>query len=239
MERKKVLLVDDVELFVELEKTFFHRANVTLLVARNGAQAVEIARRERPDLIFMDLFMPVMDGDQACMRIKADPELAHIPIVMVTHGGREDYLQRCRKAGCDDVLLKPVNRHKFTAVASRYLGLQERRAPRVPVRLQVRYGNGPEKELTDFSINLSTGGLFLVTDHPLPVDTELRLSFVFPDRNRPVVARARVAWINDDDERVKPELPTGMGVQFVDLSLDDLRAIRAFVRRQLMEEMDN
>ncbi len=239
MERKKVLLVDDVELFVELEKTFFHRADLTLLVARNGVQAIEIARRERPDLIFMDLFMPVMDGDQACRRIKADPDLAHIPIVMVTHGGRDDALQRCRNAGCDEVLLKPVDRHKFTAVASRYLGLRERRAPRVPVRLQVRYGDGSSEELTDFSINLSTGGLFLVTDRPLPVDTELRLSFFLPDRERPIVARARVAWINDDGERTKPDLPSGMGVQFVDLSLDDLRAIRTFVRRQWVDEPED
>ncbi len=229
---KKVLLVDDVELFVELEKTFFHRSNVTLLVARNGKEALDLARRERPDLIFMDLFMPEMDGDVACARIKDDPDLAHIPVVMVTHGGREADLQRCRDSGCDDVLLKPVNRHKFVAAARRFIGLEDRMAPRVEARIQVRYA-ADGQELTDYSLNMSTGGLFLETEAPLPVETELQLVFPLPDRAEPVRTRARVAWVNEPDNRIKPGLPPGMGLQFLDLSLDDLQDVRAFVRDHL------
>ncbi|RMF48079.1 MAG: TIGR02266 family protein [Deltaproteobacteria bacterium] len=230
--RKKVLLVDDVELFVELEKTFFHRANVTLLVARNGLEALDLARRERPDLIFMDLFMPEMDGDVACARLKEDPDLSSIPVVMVTHGGRDADLQRCRDAGCDDILLKPVNRHKFVAAARRFIGLEDRVAPRVDARIEVRYANGGN-ELTDYSLNMSTGGLFLETDRLLPVETELQVSFNLPDRDEPVRTRARVAWANEPDNRIKPGLPPGMGLQFLDLSLDDLQDVRSFVREHL------
>lgn len=230
--RKKVLLVDDVELFVELEKTFFHRANVTLLVARNGLEALDLAHRERPDLIFMDLFMPEMDGDVACARLKEDPDLSSIPVVMVTHGGRDPDLQRCREAGCDDILLKPVNRHKFVAAARRFIGLEDRVAPRVEARIEVRYANGGD-ELTDYSLNMSTGGLFLETERLLPVETELQVSFNLPDRNDPVRSRARVAWVNEPDRRIKPGLPPGMGLQFLDLSLDDLQDVRAFVREHL------
>ncbi|PNU20329.1 two-component system response regulator [Geothermobacter hydrogeniphilus] len=230
MERKKVLLADDVELFLELEKTFFRREQVDLLIARNGVEAVELARREKPHLIFMDLFMPEMNGDAACRAIKADPELADIPLLMVTHGGREADLERCRAAGCDDLLLKPINRHQFVDAASRYLRLSERQAPRVDARLQVRYGEGLERELTDYSLNISTGGVFLETTNPLPPGSPLSLEFNLPQRSEPIVSQARVAWINDPKRITKPHLPPGMGVQFLDLSLADLQAVRDFVQ---------
>ncbi|HKK01215.1 MAG TPA: response regulator, partial [Desulfuromonadales bacterium] len=103
MSHRKILLVDDVELFLELEKTFFNRAGFQLLVARTGQEAYDLAVSERPDLIFMDLFMPQMNGDEACRLLKADPALAAIPVVMVTQGGHEEELRRCRQAGCNDI----------------------------------------------------------------------------------------------------------------------------------------
>lgn len=85
--RKKILLADDVELFLELEKTFFRRESFELLIARTGQQAWDLTQAETPDLVFMDLFMPGMDGDAACRLIKQQPQTASIPVVMVTQGG--------------------------------------------------------------------------------------------------------------------------------------------------------
>lgn len=230
MTQKKVLLVDDVELFVELEKTFFRREEVTLLVARNGRQAVETVQKELPDLVFMDLFMPEMDGDEACRVLKQDPNFNRLPIIMVTHGGREADLERCRAAGCDEVLLKPVNRQQFLDTARHYLGLVERGAPRVEARLSVHYGDELGTELTDFAINISTGGLFLETDQTLAVGSALKLQFPVPGRLSPIVCRARVAWVNLQENAAKSHLPAGMGIQFVDLPLEDLQVIRDFVK---------
>lgn len=232
MERKKVLLADDVELFLELEKTFFRREKVNLLIARNGKEALEIARRERPDLIFMDLFMPEMNGDAACRAIKADPELAAIPVLMVTHGGRERDLERCRESGCNDLLLKPINRHQFVDAATRYLAIADRIAPRVDARLQVRYGAGLQRELADYCLNISTGGVFLETEKPLPAGSPLSLEFRLPNRSESIISKARVAWINHPDRVIKKQLPPGMGVQFLDLSLTDLQAVRDFIQTE-------
>ena len=121
-ERKKVLLADDVNLFLELEKTFLKRADIDLLVARNGRQALEMVREHRPQLAFLDLYMPEMDGDTCCSLVKADPALRHIPIVMVTQGGRDAETARCRAAGCDELLFKPLDRTEFLAMADKYLG---------------------------------------------------------------------------------------------------------------------
>ncbi len=226
----KVLLADDVELFLELEKSFFRRAGVTLLVARSGQQAVELVRSERPHLVFMDLFMPGMNGDVACRAIKADPLVCKIPVVMVTHGGREEDLSRCRLAGCDEIVLKPINRHQFLETARRFLAIAARSTPRVKAQLQVRYGQHKEHLLNNYSLNISTGGLFLETVEPLPENTPLELEFVLPDRQDPIRCRGRVAWVNSPSGPVKPQLPPGMGIQFLDLLLVDMQAIREFMR---------
>jgi len=236
MKRKKVLLADDVELFLELEKTFFRREEVDLLVARNGAEALEMARREKPDLIFMDLFMPEMNGDLACKAIKSDPELSVIPVLMVTHGGRQADMDRCRDAGCDDLLLKPINRRQFLEAATRYMHMTERANSRVDAKLLVRYGAGMDRELNNYSLNISTGGVFLETSQPLPPGSPLSLEFNLPDRKEPIISRAKVAWVNDPQRVTKPHLPPGMGVQFLDLSLADLQAVRDFVQSEARKQ---
>jgi uncharacterized protein (TIGR02266 family) len=226
----KILLVDDVELFLELEKTFFRRQGVTLLVARNGQEAVDLARAERPHLVFMDLYMPQLDGDAACRQIKAIPDLRDTAVVMVTHGGREEDLERCRQAGCDEIVLKPINRHQFLETARRFLDIAARKAPRFDARFQVRYGADREHLLGNYTINISTGGLFLETSQVLPENAPLLLEFLLPDRAEPIRCKGRVAWVNSPESPKKPRIPSGMGVQFVDLSLDEMQRVREFIK---------
>ena len=165
MDKRKVLFVDDVELFVQLEKTFFSRDEFTLLAARNGREALSIVREEKPNLVFLDLHMPEMDGDDCCRIIKSHADYSSIPINMVTQGGCEEDLERCRKAGCDDIVLKPINRGQIVATAHRFLSVQDQR---YLAHLRVQYGPGPGRLLSNYTVNLSTGGLFLETDVPLP-----------------------------------------------------------------------
>jgi uncharacterized protein (TIGR02266 family) len=233
--KKKILLADDVELFLELEKTLFRRENFVLLVARNGQQAFELIAAARPDLVFMDLYMPEMNGDECCRRVKSDPGLRSTPIVMVTQAGREEDLARCRQAGCDEILLKPINRHLFVETARRLLAVVVREAQRIRARLEVRYGSDRRQLLSDYSVNISTGGLFLETDDPLPVDTPLALEFTLPSRQVPICCSGRVAWVNHPVLLHKPDMASGMGVQFIDLRLDDLHAIREFIKQESLE----
>ena len=121
MSLPRILLVDDVRLFLELEKSFLHLAQVELLTAANGEEALAIIRRERPDLVFLDLYMPVLDGAACCVAIKGDPEVAATPVVMVTSGGKPDEVEQCRTAGCDGLLTKPVDRSAFLDTVSRFI----------------------------------------------------------------------------------------------------------------------
>lgn len=228
--KKKILLVDDIQLFLELEKTFFRREEFELLVAHTGKQALALIRSERPDLVFTDLNMPEMDGDECCHLVKTDPELCKTPIVIVTTAGNEEQQARCRAAGCDEIVLKPVNRSQFLATARRFLDVAERGEPRFEARLRVNYGREEDQVLANYSINVSSGGLFLETSEPLPLESPLVLAFHLPGIERVIHCRGRVAWVNHPDYPKKPVFPPGMGIQLTEISLDDVHAIRDFLK---------
>jgi len=232
--RWKVLLADDVELFLELERTFLQREDIELIVAHNGREALEKIQRERPDLILLDLYMPEMDGPDVCRAVKADASLRATPVLMVTSGGHEDERHNCQEAGCDGILTKPINRHNFLAAVRGHLRIVEREAHRVPARILVRYDRGGGRILTDYTVNLSTGGVFIETSQIFAEGEELIASFVLPERIEELRCRARVAWVNVPGRLIKPLLPAGIGVQFLDLSDTDRAQILAFVKQRLL-----
>ena len=226
---KKILLADDVSLFLELEKTFLKRADIELLVARNGRQALEQVRAHRPRLAFLDLYMPEMDGDECCRQIKTDAALAGTAVVMVTAAGTPEERERCLAAGCDEIVNKPINRSEFVAAANRYLQVETRRETRFATRIEILYGPSPQRQLVGFTLNLSTGGVYVETRHDIAVNENITLLFTLPEQERVIRCLARVAWINDAKQPKKPTLPPGFGVQFVDIGLDDLHAIRDYL----------
>jgi uncharacterized protein (TIGR02266 family) len=232
LERKKIVLADDVELFIMLEKTFFNREEFELITARNGVEALKAIREKKPDLVFLDLNMPDMKGDECCRIVKQNAMYQHIPIVMVTTAGREEDLEKCRSAGCDDIVNKPINRHDFMATAQRLLQVTERGTQRFNTRLCVHYGTLSHDLLSDYAIDLSTGGLFLATEQSLPAGTPLRMEFILPTSESAIRCNALVAWVNDPQQRKKPALPIGMGVKFLDLTLADMDALREYINNE-------
>ena len=225
MARKKILLVDEVELFLRLEKTFMHRDEFDLVVAQSGQEVLRIVEEERPDLIFLDLYLPGIDGDECCRFLKWNERYRDIPVIMVALSGREDDLEQCREAGCDDVVLKPINRRDLLEVVQKHLQVRKRTSPRYTVRMPVYYGTDSPQLLAD-AINLSTGGLFLETDHLLAAGTPLTVRFVLPGREQMIECQARVVWINDPESLKRPDLPPGMGLQVSDLSIEGADAIQ-------------
>lgn len=233
--RQKVLLPEDPELLRELEQSFLQRADLEVILVRDGREAVDLAVKHRPKLVFLDLQMERLAGDACCREIKAHPDLAETVVILITVAGRPDEMATCRNAGCDGILLKPIRRHDFMQVARRHLAVEVRAGGRLRAELMVYYGPAPQRQLENFSVDLSTGGLFIQTDQPLPDDESLTLRFSLPGEQKTISCQARVAWINDPERPKKPSLPAGMGVQFIDLSLDDLKAIRRFLEHSDLE----
>ena len=103
----KILIAEDERDIRELVSLSLQFGGYTVVQAANGAEAVEQAQKELPDLILMDVRMPKMTGYDACRRIKAIPELRDIPVVFVSAKGQESEIQTGLEAGAEEYILKP------------------------------------------------------------------------------------------------------------------------------------
>ena len=234
MNKRKILLVSDVQLFLEQEKTFLNTGDFTLLKAFSGTEALEIVRNERPDLVFMDISLPDISGDKCCYTIKSDEGLGEIPVIMITDGVNAEDFERCLQAGCDDIIIKPINRHYLLAIAHKFLNVRHRKTPRFVARLLVQYGTDQGSLRSDYSVNLSTGGIFVETGSFLPIDTPLTIEFILPQKDISIRTKGSVAWINHPELKIKPNLPVGMGIQFLDISSEGMEAIGQFIKNEAL-----
>jgi len=104
----KILYVEDNEDNIYMLHRRLVRAGFTVVIARDGAQGVAAAGAEHPDLILMDLGMPVVDGWEATRRLKAAPATKHIPVIALTANAMTGDREKALAAGCDDFDTKPV-----------------------------------------------------------------------------------------------------------------------------------
>jgi len=120
-DRKKVLLVDDSSTMLVFERLMLG-PELEIATATNGKQALEAVQRERPDLILLDVMMPVMNGMECLAQLKSAPQTMDIPVIMVTTRGETENIERCFALGCDDFVTKPINRGELMSKVQRYLG---------------------------------------------------------------------------------------------------------------------
>lgn len=121
MKKKQLPLVDDVNLFRHLGSTLLQRGGLEVHTAASGSEALEKARATLPDLIFLDFFMPDLNGDEVCREVKSETRTGHIPIVMLNSEGEKGAMNACLSAGCDDFVTKPIRSETLQETLSRHL----------------------------------------------------------------------------------------------------------------------
>jgi len=231
MSAPKILLVDDTKLFLELEKNFLKLSPVHVLTASSGEEALKIARTEHPDLIFMDITMPGMGGIACCATLKADTLLNAIPVIMVSSCGKEEDLEACRRAGCNDFLTKPIDRKLFLDKARSFLDSIDRRDVRVTCEAPVTFSVAGVSH-SGVSFDLSNGGIYVSEAMPVAEKSVVSLKLTLPDASATsITAQGVVAWENGPDKRRKMTLPPGFGVEFTAITEADNKAIKSFVDR--------
>ncbi len=104
----RILLVEDNELNLDMLSRRLRRKKFEVLTAEDGQAGIEVAVAERPDLILMDMSLPVLDGWEATRRLKAAPETRGIPVIALTAHAMAEDRQKALAAGCDDYDTKPV-----------------------------------------------------------------------------------------------------------------------------------
>jgi CheY-like chemotaxis protein len=111
----RLLIADDNEQNRDMLSRRLQRRGFDVLLANDGRAAVEMARAEKPDLILMDMNMPQLDGWEATRQIKAEPEVAAVPVIGLTAHALEGDRERALEAGCTEYHTKPVDFPKLMA----------------------------------------------------------------------------------------------------------------------------
>jgi CheY-like chemotaxis protein len=116
----KVLIVEDFDDTRDLLATIVRLKGCEASEATNGQEAIDVARREQPDLILMDLNLPILDGWEATRRIHLQRETSHIPVVAISAQCVGDWRERALKAGARECMQKPVNFAAMDSLLERY-----------------------------------------------------------------------------------------------------------------------
>lgn len=117
----RILIVEDTDSIVLLLSEYLRHKGFQVMAARNGMEGVMLARKEKPDLILMDVMMPVMDGVEATKMIRAEKELQEIPIIALTALAMPGDRERCLRAGMNAYLSKPVQMKELESLILKYL----------------------------------------------------------------------------------------------------------------------
>lgn len=218
----RILLVDDVRLFRHLEATVLGGYGYDTEEASSGAEALQKIRANPPDLALVDINMPGMDGLEVCRRIKGDPALRAVPVIMISSSNRQEDIRRAVEAGCDEYLTKPLDDTALLRKVEILLGrVGKRRFSRIPTSLQVSFENF-KGIFFEYIHDVSRSGVFIEMDDPLPVGTRLRLSFSLPPpHGHPVMVFGRVVRT----ARPTADRPGGMGVNFICLDEQSAKVI--------------
>jgi CheY-like chemotaxis protein len=117
----KILIVEDNEMNRDMLSRRLERRGFAIVMAMDGQQGVDMARSEKPDLILMDMSHPVMDGWTATQTIKADAELAKIPVIALTAHAMAGDREKAMAAGCDDYDTKPIELPRLLEKIGKFL----------------------------------------------------------------------------------------------------------------------
>ncbi|MDT8441458.1 MAG: response regulator [Desulfuromonadales bacterium] len=227
----KILLVDDVDFFRDVMRDYFRRTPATILMAANGQEALDVARKDWPSLIYMDVAMPGMGGIEACRRFKEHPKLSNIPIILTFTEDRDATELEVKQSGCDAYLKKPFGREEFLNLGHRYLFHIDRRERRVPCQMTVEFTiNG--KTYRGRGVDISMNGLYVEFREEMHPDKRIELTFLLPTiSSHRVAAKGRVTWVNQGFPRTNMKMPQGFGVEIHAIDMQSAEVIRRYIEQ--------
>lgn len=218
---KKILLVDDASVFLSLAGKMLERTGAHILTARNGIDAIRIVQTENPDVIVLDLVMPEMTGDKVCQMVKGDPATSDIPVIIVTSRGMPEEIERCRRAGCDDFLTKPVKEGILFSKVCDLLKVSNRHAIRLLVRIEKSEG---KEVFFGATRDLSKTGMQLDSQALLQISEQITLRFFLKGDQEEITVSGKVVRAEQAEHNA-----FRYGVQFVATSLPQKRALMQFL----------
>jgi len=109
MDKKKILVVDDEQDLLDFVKLRLEANNYTVITSIDGDEALVIFKKEKPDLVLLDILMPKLDGFKVCQALKNDPLTKNIPVIMLTAKDRPDDIKQAKQVGANGYIIKPFD----------------------------------------------------------------------------------------------------------------------------------
>jgi len=215
---RRILVVDDIAMFRELERMSLCRFG-EIVEAESGEEALARMAQQEFDVVVLDWRLPDIKGADLIPRVKE--RQPGIPLVAIGSEGAPKEHEAAVRAGADDVLSKPLSRGMLVEAVGRFLsrngiyGL-----PRAELDSPICVKKG-DASISGRLGNVSRGGLFIQTENPPEVDTELTLNFQLPEESEALVSTGQVVWRRVIDQA---GVPPGVGVRF--LALASCAAVR-------------
>ncbi len=219
----KVLLIEDIEDYLETQRSALRRSNFEVLTAQTAPEAIRVARRERPRLVVLDLEMAERSGGDLIGLVRGEPALQNIPVLLVS--ARQEAEQVARQHGFAGVVRKPLKPAEIIASISQALNLGRRTEVRVLVVAALGGEKGAEKRIGR-SVDISDSGLLAEFPRPLAVGTAVELRFFLPDQPEGVTVRAEVARC-----AARGGEANDIGFRFTEVPEAAARSLRAFMSR--------
>ncbi len=224
----KILLVDDMRNFLDLEVSFLRRAESKVITAKDGVEALKMAKIEKPDIVLLDLEMPKMSGIECCRIMKSDTSLKKIPVIMVTSTEKRAESMR---AGCDDFVRKPINESAFLEEIKKFIDIKIRKEDRYDISIEVRYMY-KNKTVPAFSKDMSYSGLSIITKDIIPLGTILSLNFLLPSNGKTLTYKCKAKVMRTFKEESDNRTISGVGLEIVEATSKALSSLKMFIDRE-------
>jgi len=230
MTQKTLLLVEDDPDLLEILRLTFEMEGYRVVLAADGEEALDKARRHAPDLIVLDLMLPKLDGIEVCRQLRSEPSFRRVPILMLTAKGEESDVVLGLGVGADDYLIKPARPRELVARAKNLLRRVSQDDATVteslikvgdlvidPVRFEVRIGDGDPMQLTPSEFKLlqtlagSPGRVFRRNEL---LDTTMGAGVIVTERNIDTHVKSVRKKLAEKGELI--ETVRGVGYRFSD-----------------------
>lgn len=222
MPMKKILLVDDIAIFVDKEKSILSRADFKIYTATSGEEALEIHKTENMDMIVTDLDMPGISGDKLCSIIRQDDRLKHVSIIIVCNNSATD-LARVARCQTNAYITKPIRPVEFLEKVSKLLDIPERQSYRVLLKVKIK-GRSTDEAFFCTSHNISVTGLLIETDKILEKGDIISCSFFLPKSECMVTDAEVMRVVKKEDNACQ------YGVRYLDITRKFRGSIDSFIK---------
>ncbi|MDY0212338.1 MAG: PilZ domain-containing protein [Desulfuromonadaceae bacterium] len=226
-----ILISATVQDLLQLDNAFAAQEGFELLIAPDMPTLLTLAREQKPDVIFITPYDSGTDAstDCCCRLTRDDPVIGGIPTIAIVDGENRSHRLQCKLDKPDDILFTPLNTRLFLASARRAMGLPHRAFDRIQTCLRVEFGSERNALRPTCAFNLSSGGIFIVTESEIGLNSRIIVRLDIPQSDTPIFCESIVTWINTKIDPKKPDIPAGIGLQFLSLNANDLFAIRNFI----------